>query len=70
MLEPMPKNKSETMLNNDGSPKSIVIVGGGTAGWMAANLLACKWKNTEIFLVTLVPNIFGAPKCGPEFVNS
>ena len=39
------------MLNNDGKPKKIIIVGGGTAGWMAANLLASKWKTTEICLV-------------------
>lgn len=39
------------MLNNDSKPKKIIIVGGGTAGWMAANLLACKWKETEICLV-------------------
>jgi len=39
------------MLNNDGTPKKIVIVGGGTAGWMAANLLACKWKEADICLV-------------------
>ena len=39
------------MLKSDGKPKKVVIVGGGTAGWMAANLLASQWKNTEICLV-------------------
>ena len=39
------------MLNNDGKPKKIVIVGGGTAGWMAANLLASKWHGTDICLI-------------------
>lgn len=39
------------MLTNGNKPKKIVIVGGGTAGWMAANLLASKWQDTEIILV-------------------
>lgn len=38
-------------LKNNNKPKRIVIVGGGTAGWVAANLLAVKWKETEICLI-------------------
>jgi len=33
--------------------KSIVILGGGTAGWIAANLLATHWKDQD-FDITLV----------------
>lgn len=31
--------------------KKILIVGGGTAGWMAANLLATHWRDIEICLL-------------------
>ena len=38
--------------------KSIVILGGGTAGWIAANLMAMHWKDRDLD-ITLVesPNI-------------
>lgn len=34
-------------------PQRITIVGGGTAGWMAANLLAHHWREQPID-ITLV----------------
>lgn len=32
-------------------PKKILVVGGGTAGWMAANLMVARWSNVEICLL-------------------
>lgn len=32
-------------------PKKILIVGGGTAGWMAANLIASRWSDVDVCLL-------------------
>jgi 2-polyprenyl-6-methoxyphenol hydroxylase-like FAD-dependent oxidoreductase len=33
------------------TPERILIVGGGTAGWMAANLLVSRWKDVDVCLL-------------------
>ncbi len=47
------KQESKTAKNSENKPLNMVIVGGGTAGWMAANLFANKWSSEQV-QVTLV----------------
>lgn len=46
---------NEALLNakapSSGKPASITIVGGGTAGWMAANLILQAWPNVKVTLI-------------------
>ncbi|KUJ82481.1 tryptophan halogenase [Microbulbifer flavimaris] len=40
-------------------PFSILIVGGGTAGWMAANLMAHKWGDRKVSITLLESDAIG-----------
>ena len=37
----------------DAQPRRIVIVGGGTAGWMAASLMARRWAGRAVEISVL-----------------
>lgn len=39
------------MTSESQQPKKILIVGGGTAGWMTANLLASRWSDVDVCLL-------------------
>lgn len=39
------------MTSENQKPKRILIVGGGTAGWMAANLIVSRWSDVDICLL-------------------
>lgn len=43
--------KCESLNMTSEKPKKILIVGGGTAGWMAANLVATRWNDVEVCLL-------------------
>ncbi len=47
-----------TLINADNEPFRIIVLGGGTAGWMAANLMAKRWTNRNVEITVLEsPNI-------------
>jgi glycine/D-amino acid oxidase-like deaminating enzyme len=41
------------MNDADGTRRRIVILGGGTAGWMAANLMAARWRDRDFDILLI-----------------
>jgi len=41
------------MTQSNTTPKKIIILGGGTAGWMAASLLNKAWSHTHTEIVLI-----------------
>ena len=46
------------------APNHILIVGGGTAGWMAANLFAHQWKNKGVKVSLIESDVIGTVGVG------
>ena len=44
-------NRKSIKMTDMKKPEKILIVGGGTAGWMAANLIASRWQDVEVSLL-------------------
>ena len=47
----MPNSEFINMTSENHKPKKLLIVGGGTAGWMAANLFSSRWNDVEVCLL-------------------
>jgi len=50
-------------MNSDDNKHNIIILGGGTAGWMAANLMATKWQ-TQLARKQITITLIESPDIG------
>ncbi len=57
------------MSNNFEHSHSIIILGGGTAGWMAANLLAREWGYRNVYITLQEAPEIGIIGVGGEFTS-
>jgi 2-polyprenyl-6-methoxyphenol hydroxylase-like FAD-dependent oxidoreductase len=50
---PSVSEKLMTLNKTDSDPFRILVLGGGTAGWMAANLMAKRWADRDVEITVL-----------------